>query len=100
MVLHFNNDKSLQIYFFRVKRQAKTIFLKTSKAWSKCVVVVRILNIARHQRHIEAAAIVMYMYLYSLAFMDNSCTLGAAVCYQAPPCPLYTPQGTSSMSKA
>ena len=32
----------------------------------------------------------MYMYLYSLAFMDHPCTLGAAVCHQAPPCPLYT----------
>ena len=39
----------------------------------------------------EAAAIaMMYMYLYSLAFMDHPCTLGAAVCHQAPPCPLYT----------
>ena len=33
----------------------------------------------RHPRHMEAAAIVMYMYLYSLAFMDHPCTLGAAV---------------------
>ena len=32
----------------------------------------------------------MYMYLYSLAFMDDLCTLGAAVCHHAPPCPLYT----------
>ena len=32
----------------------------------------------------------VYMYLYSLAFMDHPCTLGAAVCHQAPPCPLYT----------
>ena len=35
------------------------------------VVVVRIFNATRHPRHIEAAAIVMYMYLYSLAFMDH-----------------------------
>ena len=32
-----------------------------------------------HPRHIEEAAIVMYMYLYSLAFMDLPCTLGATV---------------------
>ena len=54
------------------------------------VVVVRIFNATRHPRHIEAAAIVMCMYLYSLAFMDHPCTLGAAVCHQAPSCPLYT----------
>ena len=54
------------------------------------VVVVRIFNATRHPRHIEAATFVMYMYLYSLAFMDHPCTLGAAVCHQAPPCPLYT----------
>ena len=54
------------------------------------VVVVRFFNATRHPRHIEAAAIVMYMYLYSLAFMDHPCTLGAAVRHQAPPCPLYT----------
>ena len=54
------------------------------------VVVVRIFNATRHSRHIEAAAIVMCMCLYSLAFMDHPCTLGAAVCHQAPPCPLYT----------
>ena len=34
---------------------------------------------------VETAAIVMYMYLYSLAFIDHPCTLGAAVCHQAPP---------------
>ena len=56
-----------------------------------CIVVVRIFNATRHPRHIEAAAIAMiYMYLYSLSFMDHPCTLGAAVCHQAPPCPLYT----------
>ena len=55
------------------------------------VVVVLIFNATRHPRHIEAAAIaMMYMYLYSLAFMDHPCTLGTAVCHQAPPCPLYT----------
>ena len=54
------------------------------------VVVVQIFNASRNPRHIEAAAIVMYMYLYSLAFMDHPCTLGAAVCHQVPPCPLYT----------
>ena len=31
----------------------------------------------------------MYLYLYSLAFIDHPCTLCAAVCHQAPPCPLY-----------
>ena len=46
------------------------------------IVVVRIFNATRHPRHVEAAAIaMMYMYLYSLAFMDHSCTLGAAVCH-------------------
>ena len=54
------------------------------------VVVVRNFNATRHPRHIEAAAVVRYMYLYSLAVMDHPCTLGAAVCHQAPPCPLYT----------
>ena len=34
-------------------------------------VVERIFNATRHPRHMEAAAIVMYMYLYSLAFMDH-----------------------------
>ena len=32
----------------------------------------------------------VYMYLYSLAFMDHPCTRGATVYHQAPPCPLYT----------
>ena len=55
------------------------------------VVVVLIFNATKHPRHIEAAAIaMMYMYLYSLAFMDHPCTLGTAICHQAPPCPLYT----------
>ena len=55
------------------------------------VVVVRIFNASRHPRHVEAAAIaMMYKYLYSLAFMDHPCKLGAAYCHQAPPCPLYT----------
>ena len=54
------------------------------------VVVVWTFNAMRHPRHIEAAAIVMYMYLYNLAFMDHQCTLGAAVCHQVPTCPLYT----------
>ena len=30
----------------------------------------------------STAAIVMYMYLYSLAVMDHPCTLGDAVCHQ------------------
>ena len=53
-------------------------------------VMCAIFNATRHPRHIEAAAVVMYMYSYSLAFMDYSCTLGAAVCHQTLPCPLYT----------
>ena len=65
-------------YLLEIKRQNDT------------VVVVRIFNATRHPRHIEAAAIVMYMYLYSLAFMDHPCTLGATVCHQVPPYPLYT----------
>ena len=32
----------------------------------------------------------MYMYLYSLAFMDHPCTLGVALCHKTPSCPLYT----------
>ena len=59
-------------------------------SFGQVVVVMQIFNTTRHPRHMEAAAIVMYMYLYSLAFMDHPCTLGAAVCHQAPPCPLYT----------
>ena len=45
------------------------------------VVVVRIFNVTRHPRHIEAVAIIMYMYLYSIAFMDHSCTLGSTDCH-------------------
>ena len=67
-----------------------SVSLQTLGMQSPCIVVVRIFNATRHPRHIEAVAIVMYMYLYSLAFMDHPCTLGAAVCYQALPCPLYT----------
>ena len=26
----------------------------------------------------------------ALLLLDHTCTLGAAVCHQAPPCPLYT----------
>ena len=44
--------------------------------WYVTVVVLRFLNATRHQRHIEAAAIVMYIYLYSIAFMNQPCTLG------------------------
>ena len=68
--------------------------------WVVVVVVVRIFNATRHPRHIEAAAIaIMYMYLYSLAFMDHPCTLGAAVCHpSAALSTLYSTQGTSSMS--
>ena len=54
------------------------------------IFVVRICTATRHPMHIEAAAIVIHMYLYSLALMDHPCPLGAAVCHQAPPCPLYT----------
>ena len=49
---------------------------------------MRIVNTIRHPRYIAAAVIVVYLYLYSLAFMNHPCTLGAAVCHQAPPCPL------------
>ena len=35
------------------------------------VVVVQIFNATRHPRHMEAAAIVMYMYLYSLVKHDS-----------------------------
>ena len=55
-----------------------------------CDRLVQIFNVTRHLRHIEVAATVTYMYLYSLAFMDHPCTLGAAVCHQVPPFPLYT----------
>ena len=74
----------LSIFFF-------FFFQKLRFFSAMAVVVVRIFNATRHPRHIEAAAIsIMYMYLFSLASMDHSCTLGAAVCHQAPPCPLYT----------
>ena len=52
-------------------------------------------NATRHPRHIEAAAIVMNMYLYGLVFMDHPYAFGAAVCHQALPCPLYTQPRTS-----
>ena len=61
-----------------------------SVLYESWLVVVRIFNATRHPRHIEAAAIVMYMYLYSIAFMDHPCTLGAADCHQAPPRVLFT----------
>ena len=54
------------------------------------VAVVQIFKATRYPRHAEAAVIVMFMYLYRLAFMDHLCTNGAADCHQAPPCPLYT----------
>ena len=57
------------------------------------VVIVRSFNATRHPRHIEAAAIaMMYMCLYSLAFMDHPCRLGAALST------LYSTQGMPSMS--
>ena len=44
------------------------------------------LTLPKHLRHIAGAAIaMMYMYLYSLAFMDHPCTLGVAICHQARP---------------
>ena len=43
-----------------------------------------IFNATRHPRYIEAAVIVTYMYLYSLAYMDHPCTLGAAVTKRRP----------------
>ena len=49
-------------------------------------------------RHIQAAAIVMYMYLYSLAFMDHSCTRCRCLLPSAALSTLYSTQGTSSMS--
>ena len=58
--------------------------------YTPVVVVVQIFNATRHPKHIEAAAIAMCMYLYSLAFMEHPCTLGAAVCHQTPLCPIYT----------
>ena len=48
------------------------------------IVVVGIFNTTRHLRHMEAVVIVMYMYLYSLAFMGHLCTLGAAVTRRCP----------------
>ena len=69
----------------------KSKFCLYYKDWlMSLVVVLRIFNAPRLPRHIEAAAIGMYVYLYSRAFMDHPCTRGAAVCHQAPPCPLYT----------
>ena len=48
------------------------------------VVVVQIFNATRHPRHVEVAAIVMYMYLYSITFMDPPCTVCAAVTKRRP----------------
>ena len=62
-----------------LRKKARTLF------HTEAVVVVQIFNATGHLRHIEAAAIVMYMYLYSLAFMDHPCTLGAAVCHKCRP---------------
>ena len=62
------------------------------------VVVVRMFNATRHQRHMEAAAIVMHMYLYSLAFMDHPCTRCCSLSPSAAVSILYSTQGTSSMS--
>ena len=55
-----------------------------------CFVLWSLLKITIFLYWVNPAAIVMHMYLYSLAFMEHPCTLGAAVCHQAPPCPLYT----------
>ena len=87
---HFS-DILVHAHIFRSEIFRSCLFSWYSKNWLRYIVVVRIFNATRHPRHIEAAAIVMmYMYLYSLAFMDHPCTLGAAACHQAPPCPLYT----------
>ena len=82
---HADRAVSCDCNCIRIEGEGRILILKP-----KSVVVVRSFNATGHPRHIEAAAIVMYMYLYSLAFMDHPCTLGAAVCHQAPPCPLYT----------
>ena len=91
--IYIHNDEimsptSKRHCFDIVRLMRKNIYIVNDQ--NELVVVVRIFNATRHPRHIEAAAIVMYMYLYSLAFMDHPCTHGAAVCHQAPPCPLYT----------
>ena len=74
------------------KKKKKKITDLSSAEFAQCVVsvvVVQIFNATRHLRHMGTAAIVMYMYLYSPAFMNHPCTPGAAVCHQVPPCPLY-----------
>ena len=63
----------------RTKRQhsenmASAVFSFVSVLIAFMVVVVQIFNATRHPGHMETAAIVMYMYLYSLAFMDHPCT--------------------------
>ena len=86
-----NNNKKQKRKKKKKKTNKKKKKKKTKKKTDVVVVVVRIFNATRHPGHIEAAAIAMMcMYLYSLAFMDHQCTLGAAVCHQAPPCPLNT----------
>ena len=45
--------------------------------WVDLVVAVWIFTTTRHPWDIEAMVIVMYMYLYSIAFIDHPCTLGA-----------------------
>ena len=108
VVLEFNDTSTFMGHFVSSPRERETRDRRDSRGVERkgqgrrrkmneseeteevFVVVVRIFNATRHPRHIEAAAIVMCMCLYSLAFMDHPCTLGAAVCHQAPPCPLYT----------
>ena len=79
-----------QFYCLKVGFKGVKIILACFRDDVETVVVVRIFYATRHPRHIEAAAIVMFMYLYSLAFMNHPCTVGAHICHQAPPCLLYT----------
>ena len=74
------------IYIKRNEQQKNCLVKVSVVDWS----LVRIFNSNRHPWHIEAAAVVMYMYLYGLAFTGQPCTLSATVCHQAPPFPLYT----------
>ena len=91
--IHFKMSSAellFRMQFTTCMHEKGFFFLSALTFQKTVVVVVRIFHPTWHPRHIEAVAIVMYMYLYSLAFMDHSCTLGGAVCHQEPPCPLYT----------
>ena len=89
---------SLDATFWWVKQMPGQVFLEVPYCSSSgdCDCLVQIFNATRHPRHIEVAATITYMYLYSLAFMDHTwcCCLSPSAALST----LYSIQGTSSMS--